>query len=72
MLNDLKDGRLTVMTAIIEFGTIILSIIFLLFLSLILFFIRRIKHMVQKRVDTLERDIDDLAHPLIHIVKNSV
>jgi len=65
ILNDLKDDRLTVITAIKEFGALIVSIIFLFFLSFILFFIRWIKRMVQKRIDKLKRDVDDLVHALI-------
>ncbi len=62
ILDDLKDNQLTVITAIKEFGTIVLSIIFLLLLSFILFFIRWIKRLVQDRLDTLEKDVDDLVH----------
>jgi hypothetical protein len=62
ILDDLKDNQLTVITAIKEFGTIVLSIIFLLLLSFILFFIRWIKRLVQERLDTLEKDVDDLVH----------
>jgi hypothetical protein len=72
ILDDLKDNRLTVTTAIKEFGTTILSIIFLLLLSFILFFIRWIKRIVQKRIDTLAKDVDDLVHEAAKCIKNIV
>jgi hypothetical protein len=65
ILSDSKNNRITAITAIKEFGTIILSILFLLLLSIILFFIKWIRRMVQKRIDKLERDLDDLVHQLI-------
>jgi hypothetical protein len=65
ILNDLKGNRLTVLKIIEEFCTIISSLIFLLLVSLVLFFIRWIKHMVLKRIETLENNVDDLVHELV-------
>lgn len=65
VLDDLRDNRLTVTTAIKEFGSIISSIVFLLLLSFILFFIRWIKRVVEKRIAKVESDVDNLVHELI-------
>ena len=65
ILNDIKDDRSTIDTVIEEFGTIVLLIIFILFLSFIGFFVRWIKHMIQKRVEKLESDYDDLRVHLL-------
>jgi len=63
----LRNNPLTSTALVKEFGSIILSIIFLLLLSLILLFIRWIKRMMQKRIDKLEKDIDDLLHQLLTV-----
>ncbi|CAF2144141.1 unnamed protein product [Rotaria magnacalcarata] len=63
-LNDIhysKENQSTVIT-IKEITSLVLSIIFILFLSIILLFIRWIKRIVQKRIDTLEKDVDDILH----------
>ena len=65
MLDDLTDNRLSVITTIKEFGAIALSVLFLLLLSCILLFLRWIKRMIQKRINKLEKDVDDLAHEII-------
>ncbi|CAF1037499.1 unnamed protein product [Didymodactylos carnosus] len=62
ILDDLKDNRLTVTSVIKEFSALVLSIIFLLLLSFILFFVRWIKRVVQQRIETLEKDVDDVVH----------
>ena len=62
ILNDSKDHQLTVTRVIKEVGLLILLTIFLVFISVISFFIKRMKHMVQKRLDKLERDVDDVVH----------
>ena len=64
ILKDLQNDKQSIMTTFQKFGEIILSILFLVFFSLILFFIRWIKHMVQKRLNKLEKDVDDLLHEL--------
>jgi len=69
IINDLMDNRLTFKTILKEFGALTLSIIFLLFLSLILFFVRWVKRLVLKRMDKLEKDHDDLAHEFFEVVK---
>lgn len=64
-LNDIdysKENQSTVKTTIKEIASLVLSILFLFFLSILLFFIRWIKRMVQKRLDTLEKDVDDIQH----------
>ena len=48
-----------------ELVAIVPAIFFLLLLSITLFFIRWIKRMVQKRIDKLEKDVDDLVHELV-------
>ena len=53
------------MTVVKEFGIIILSIISLLGLAFVLFFIRWIKRLVQNRVDTPEKDVDNFIHELV-------
>lgn len=61
IFDDPKDNRLSI-DMIIELIVIILCAIFLLFLSFILFFITWMKRLVTKRVETIERDIDDYIH----------
>ncbi len=67
ILNGLKDDRLIAMTVIKEFGKIILSALFLLFFLLIFLFIRWIKHTVQKSVEKVESDADDIAYAFIRM-----
>ena len=62
IINDFEDHQLTLTKVIKEFGSIVLSILFLLLLSIILFFIKWIKYMMHKRLDKLERDVDDFVH----------
>ena len=65
ILDDLTDNRLSVTATIKEFGAIALSVLFLLLLSCILLFLRWIKRMIQKRIDKLEKDVDDLVHRIV-------
>ena len=69
ILHDVNDKKLTVTDMIKEFGAMILSIFFLALLSFILFFIRWIKHTVHQRINTLEKDVDDLLHPIVQNAK---
>ena len=64
ILDDLTDNRLSVTTTIKEFAAIVLSVLLLL-LSCILLFLRWIKRMIQKRIDKLEKDVDDLVHEIV-------
>ena len=65
ILDDLKDDHSSWTTFIKEFGSIILSILFLLLLSFIIFFLRWIKRLVQQRIETLEKDLDDVLHEFV-------
>ena len=47
-----------------EISALVLSILFLFALSLTFLFIQWIKHIVKKRIDRLEKDVDDITHEL--------
>jgi hypothetical protein len=64
IFNDSKDNQLSATKIFKEFGVYILSTLLLLIISIVSFFIKWIKYMVKKRLDKLERDLDDVIHRL--------
>ncbi|CAF1076786.1 unnamed protein product [Didymodactylos carnosus] len=63
--DNFKDNKFNPIMGIKEIGNIILSTVFIIFISLVLLFIRWIKHLVQKRIDKLEKDLDDIVHNVV-------
>ena len=64
--NPPKENQSVVKT-IKEIAVLVLSILLLFALSLSLLFIQCIKHIVKKRIDRFEKDVDDITHDLTKI-----
>ena len=58
-----KENRSSV-KAVKDIAALVLPILLIFALSLTLLFIQWIKHTVQKRIDRIEKDVDDITYEL--------
>ena len=65
ILHTLHNDPFDAITFAKEFGSLVLSLLFLFLSSFILLFIRWIKLMVVKRIVNLESNVDDLVHVVV-------
>jgi hypothetical protein len=65
MMHTTENNTMTAARIVRDLSTIIFSTISVALFSLILLFIAWIRRAVQKRIDTLEKEVDDLMHEIV-------